>query len=581
MNRRDEIELLRGRHEIFDGLSGKEMMLVSADPPGRTDTESYIAVPIEHPEAGVIHIHEWQHVIFKTKLHARDRFVGSYVEHIARQRERLDKRSVCDFVTLVANALDDLRVNSLWSVVWPGDAARVAARWQKLVAQSDPGSFVMHLMGMGLGLTRLSPWRPYDELLREAAYRVYRHGYASVLTTTRWLLDQMLEVLPVEEMEEEETPSVSSPMSPTRRLTRRRQPENVERVEHGGRLLQRMLFQATKARNMLLDTHLPVSPDLDPEATGKLVQAAMGRVAADELDVLLNESRRDMNTIVATLRARTKPEDPQKALTRDLGTVHMRALDRHDVEELVLSPEDELLVDTLRSRFMQLMNLRGRKRSDSGGTLDPQRYMDLMLGSGESEIFLDERKTRGFSALLLSDMSGSMFSRWHTVSRACKVCAKSLSFPFSKLEVWGFSGTKEGETVMYHFLESERGYFPTTHQPEAWGLTPLHVAIPVAVRRLRQMPGSVQHLFLVSDGDPQHMGATSSAALRESVARGVNEALRLGINVVVILIGNTLPDAAANRMFGSRWVRISDNQEDFFHDLVRHVEKAFTSYLRR
>ena len=85
-------------------------------------------------------------------------------------------------------------------------------------------------------------------------------------------------------------------------------------------------------------------------------------------------------------------------------------------------------------------------------------YIDLLAGSGEGEVFEDEGVSKGFSALVLLDMSGSMESVWDDVSAACSVLARALKFPFSKFEVWGFNGNADGKVFLYRFLDPEKGY---------------------------------------------------------------------------------------------------------------------------
>ena len=179
-------------------------------------------------------------------------------------------------------------------------------------------------------------------------------------------------------------------------------------------------------------------------------------------------------------------------------------------------------------------------------------------------------------------MSGSMQKLWSTVSRAAKVATAATKFPFTKVKVWAFTGDSTGGTTILDFEDVMKGYLPKRHIPEAWGLTPLHTAVPVAIRRLAQMPGWKKHLLIVSDGNPQQVGVGSNLALREQVRQDIVEATRRGVQVSTVLLGNSIPPTEADRMLGQkRWVRVGDNPEDLFFEMTELVRNSFTNYLRR
>jgi VWA domain containing CoxE-like protein len=585
MNHKDKIYLTKKLHEIMCGLSGKDIALVASDPPGRTDTESYIALPIEDPDVDIIHRHEWSHILFGTNLHAREEFMERYLEQLKARGMQFDELQVEDLIDVVSNALDDVRVLSLQELVYPGSASRIRARWARMVASATSTNYVLRIIGLGIGMSEemlpASVWERFDEETRRACLLVVRSGYVSVLLATRLLFDSILDYALMELEDQLEEALMPAPVEPARRLSRTRRRRTGEFDAAKASSLLKRLAERPKTTAILKDTELsPNSTDHHPHATQRLVQAAMGNVEPEQLEQVLSEGRADVQTVAVNLRRRTQV-NPDNELAKDLGRVTIEDLPPSDVEEFRLSSEDQELVDHLHQVFVRLRDVRDRRRTDEGSTLDPERYIDFMLGHGDQDFFVEDLTVRGFVLLLLVDMSGSMAKLWTTVSRAAKVAACSTHFPFSHREFWAFSGAQSGETVILRFQDPEKGYLPKRHVPAAWGLTPLHVAMQMAVRRLRQFDSRARHLLVVTDGNPQQIDQ-SPTVLRDSVTRAVRLASQTNVAVSALVVGGEVPDEEVNKMFGrGRWKRIEEAQESLFYEMLQLVRTAFTHYLRR
>jgi hypothetical protein len=563
MSHSKKLEHVRRTHEIFNGITNSDLILASADPPGRTDCETFIALPFEDPEVEIIHEHEWAHRVGKTNLRARALFVESYAKTMAERGH--DERESKELLRLTTGLLDDLRVTSIWDLLYPKSADDLRARWRRiLMSQRGEQAAPMQLMAVGLGVVQHTVWRSYNAVFAEAVSRVNRTGYAAVLATTRWLIDMLVG--------EARMPTLpGEPLPPGQAQPRRR-------VGSGGRSSVSNLLDGSRKAAPFLDTPREApGPDPDPEATKKAVDAALGISTTDEIQRILEESRLEVAAMVRAVQQHTRPQNLDKQLLANQARVSFVDLHPSELELCTLTQEDRRLITALRDRFIKVSAKRRRRMSDSGTELDPNRYIDFLLGSGDDDFFIDDSISKGFDALLLIDMSGSMRRRWEAMSRTAKIVATALDFPHVALDVWGFSGSMEGAVAIFRFLDPKHGFIPLRAHPLAWGLTPIHQAAPVAVRKLRKMPGSTAHLFLVTDGKPQ---AVMEKDLRPEVALSLREAHRLGVHTTTLIIGHEVSDEDANMMFGrQRWARIDDGET--FPEVISVVERAFSNYLRR
>ena len=199
-SRQEAIDLLRRTHQIFCGIKGKDIALIPSNPPGRTDCESFISLPIEDPEAKLIHAHEWQHIFFHSNMRARQAFVDAYVGQLKQRvpNEELWKNNVADFIHLFINALDDIRVCSLWELIYPLSAESVQDRWRYIISNSGryKRDIVMLMMALGLGLRKptleRSEWDRYESLLLDASQKVARRGFLTCLLAARAVIDTII-----------------------------------------------------------------------------------------------------------------------------------------------------------------------------------------------------------------------------------------------------------------------------------------------------------------------------------------------------------------------------------------------------
>jgi hypothetical protein len=592
-------ELVEGKHKIMCGLMGKDIDLIYANPPGRTDCESYVSIPIEDPDSPLIHDHEIDHNMWKTNLHALDSFAHGYFEELVMLRpvtlgvsspgavsEVLNSYHTA--IKTTANVLDDLRITSNRHLIWPGSAYAIKERWRRMIMTNwSKRSFFLDLMAVGLGIPlaggRGKSWLLYESIFGAATRLVStRRGYATVLVATKQLLDATIELMVNHEVAQPR--GVPSPGNAfTAAHQRHREPATEEmRALKTGQLLN-TLGSTTKLVHER-EVFNTTSRDKDPEATKRMVRTALGQEPPDFASKVCEESDEEIRVIASRL-TRTRKENPEEVLKEGLGDIHITELIRGEVDEWPLLPEHLTLSDRLRHDFERIRGVKRRRLVEDGGAFDPNLFIEAKLGHKDMDVFVDDSPSRGFSAIILADMSGSMFEHWGTVAPTCAVLTRALKFPFSYIELWGFSGSETGVTHMFHFKDPMHGYRPARHLNGAWKLTPLHAAVPFAVRRLRQMQGEVKHLFVLTDGMPQSVGhpmLSKQDALMNSVAESVMKAKSQKVHTAALLIGKAIGNVQASHMFGQMgWARIPDVSSGIYHQLVDSVRNTFTSYLRR
>lgn len=627
-----QIDLIRRRHRIYSGIMGKDLNLLPSPQPGRTDCESYIGVPFEDEEAGLVHQHEWQHVFFRSDLRARNAFIEDYLNRIDAKHPgifgtglgKLSRSEVADFLHAFINGLDDIRVCSLWEDPYPQSAEDIQNRWRRILlgGKRYTDDITLYMMALGLGLRHEggqlggTKWRRYEKVLLDGVEKVKKKAFPACLIAARWVLDSIIDDMwdlhrlgaeayragipgPAQSLSTgAPSPALSSGFGKpiVHREEEQKAPGKAEPMPTGTALLQFVQGHQGASRAMrtgipgpLMDTNVePTGPDPNYPHTRQVVNAAMGVSTNDQVQLLLAEAQVEIEKIIASLKGKTKQLSPDQRLLKGLeGHVEFFDVKPGDVDELRLEPEDGRAIEVLHQEFSRI---RGRKRlqmSDSGSVLNPLAYIDLRTGSGDPDIFEEESTSKGFSAIILVDMSQSMLADWHSVARACKVLAKALKFPFSTLEVWGFSSNKNGVATIFRFLDVEKGYDGEVLKSRAWGLTPLHLTSEVAIRRLQALPSTSKHLFILTDGVPVHFSGRSGYVpnieeLITEMAYFIEEGRKKKVHTTGLVIGYSVDDSIADVMFGHRrfWNRVDSERGELFHTLVSLVRHSFVSHLK-
>lgn len=571
MTRQELVYVVKKVHSIFNGLTKKELALIAAGPPGRTDTQTYVSVSIEDPDADLVLKHEWSHVIFKTNLFALSAFAERMADEITAQYGTR-REDVVEAVYAITNALDDLRCNSLWALLYADNAERIAARWRRLASGHPATHLIVRIIGIGTGQVTVRTNNPpmFDVLALEAIALVRRRGYSSVLVACRRLLLHYLEGM-VGQAAAIEPDVLAQPGQATTMVSPRPGARAaIDRINTG----------RTKAKFMDTDTRVRGN-DPDPESTERMVGTALlSEASPSEIEATLDAEGAAVRTVAAHLAEQRLVIDEDGHLLEGAQAVSFVDLHPAKVRRVELGDQDFAAIETLRAMFSRALSNRRSRATDAGAELDPERYIDMLLGSGDSDIFKDDTASKGFYAMVLLDMSGSMAERWPVVSRACQVLADALTFPFVRLDVWAFSSGGDGQTEIYRFTDPWAGVAPIAGHLRMWGMTPIHSVLPVVFKHGEKQRGH-RHVFLLSDGTPTALSARPSE-LHGAVAKAREAGQRRGVQMSTLLVGNITPPWLADVLYGQhRWSRAEDNQFSLFDELVDLIGRTFLTHLRR
>jgi hypothetical protein len=145
--------------------------------------------------------HEWQHIIFKSDLATRQLFVQAYVDDLSKNTAGLDTLQLQDFISLLINAFDDLRCNSLWEKVYPGSAQQIWERWQRLTATEHGDkintNFLSFIFAKAFDV-HTDPdgeFATLEPIVRWGIEKVKYRGFANMLVDVRVVLDRCMGVL--------------------------------------------------------------------------------------------------------------------------------------------------------------------------------------------------------------------------------------------------------------------------------------------------------------------------------------------------------------------------------------------------
>lgn len=586
--------------------------------------------------------HELAHILFRSDADARDTFVATYATLIVNAafkagKQRLDVNSIREVVSGILQVLEDVRVDSLWGLLYPGSYVR--SRQMKLenvhaaivegmdVTSKILPAFLAFTAGHEDTAGAMGRFRPY---FAEACWRVERRSFPATLLATKWLVAQLVnEILReldgqpplplpehadavdsmLDELASNTTATGSSgtggtadgatseQTSPSRGAASEEtweppplQTDPTRRAEALERLVRQ--WGEVPEERFSQDVNPPEHKGLSrtDSKNSQHVGATLAKIDlrdARKIAELLCLAQQEVNTLLDTVR---------KALvatqTRDTwlkGDVHatVRFQDKIAAPSEVL-PEDQQAIQRLRATFIRQLGRRAWELVEAGNTINVSAYLERRLSGVSQPCFEQTALGRGFHALVLVDLSGSMASgtKIPQIDRASRVLTSALRFPFCALDIWGFRSNNDGEVNLIRFSRKRSPQF----ESYVGGNTPLHGAIAVAVRHLSES-SAVKHLFVLTDGAPFFVSrdgcVVSSDALQQQVRAGVRKGNKQGVTTHALQIGKRIgegyaydiPASAMTRMFGSGcWAAVTE--ENLLSELVKVVTKQFSRYVR-
>jgi hypothetical protein len=314
------------------------------------------------------------------------------------------------------------------------------------------------------------------------------------------------------------------------------------------------------------------------------------------VEEVLNNSEEHMKSFLDSVQKQlVRPVDHDDWLKKDtfckLHFVDVRPEDSEFGQPLStdLRSEDYATIQRLRSTFFRVMGRRSSRLEETGTEVDIPALIERRITGQALSCFRNQTSGRGFRATVLIDRSHSMRKgRIQQAERAAKIIVEALDFPFVELNLWGFQALDDGEVTITRFSTNLNTFH--TEKVPVDGLTPLHIALRVAIRDLSEGSDSKQ-LLLLTDGAPMYAGMNhrlvAERQLRLFVREEIHTARRRGINVTALLIGDTragrvrfdVNNSDLSFMFGSEryWKCVDEHR--FGDDLIKAVSSSFMSYL--
>lgn len=177
--------------------------------------------------------HEWQHIIFKSDLAARAVFCDQYADQLRKQipTGSVDEVKLSNFLHLLVNAFDDIRVNSLWEKVYPGSAAAIWERWRYYTAlmENRNTSFLAYIFTVAFGMPTnpQGEFEPMKPVIEWALDQVRYRGFNNMLLSVRVVIDRCMGAL-LAKMQPTHQKTLQPPPPPSLKLPLSPQPENNE-----------------------------------------------------------------------------------------------------------------------------------------------------------------------------------------------------------------------------------------------------------------------------------------------------------------------------------------------------------------
>lgn len=588
----------------FAGLTRRKLWLREGKT-AHTDGHEIVA-PFEHEGFYQLVEHELSHILFQSDGLAKQLFIERYTATMAEALRQGGmefppglKQAFGEFMNEVIGVLEDIRCESLWSLLYPGSYDLLQKIHKKEVVRfldrahmSSAMYFIVLSAGVDPPKGKYTRMRP---LFEEAMRKVERRSFGATLAVSKWLIQKLVteELRWMRELRRNADPNnlpgganyqpASSPTAPAEA----QKPADVsERFEGIKRLLAEN--DVPSALDMMVnDVGAPKFESRDAKRrANELVNYVVNLNTANEavMDTYLQGSEQAMLDIVEEARASLHQQmEVDDWMTKNaFGKVNLKDVRPGTVRPL--SPDDTGTLRKLRSLFFRVMGRRKYELHERGSSIDVAAYIEAKLNREVRPCFNAEEKGRGFKVLVLIDRSGSMSgSRTVQAERACRILTRALDFPFVEFNVWGFQSLSNGELDITRFPTKEKHFSFESKEARVAGNTPLHLALRV-VNRYMEVGSEAKQIICITDGFPTHVAKSGHAYGTKTLVNFVRDEVRYarkrGTNVTGVLIGSGMKTELLAQMFGSRqnWHQLSD--ERFGDELVRLISTSFMQYLR-
>jgi hypothetical protein len=606
----EELELCRGLVTIARTvLNRPDLELIFGGPKTkpkviRPETDgTHIWIPQLHPRRVQCTKHELAHIYFMSDLELRHVFAKDMLNNIEQQSGRKLSAKVyetlIECISFIVNIFDDIRVNSLWGLLYPGDGEdfdnwyhdelgpRLKRKALKEFGDDIPNLFT-YIILISIGQeAESSTWGEFQDDILQAACDVHYKAFGASLFITRDLIRRIAERV-LKTLPDKPPPAWGNePRSGGGDVNAVLQ-ARTSVVGDLTRALEEMAkFGSPEELNDDNAGFDYKSHPQDDPGNMRRAKAALKALEQGDNDLqnFLNRQEKDGVAMVdgirnAMAKLRRRRDDDEHLGKGSHIVKNFIRVPRRDLRPIVLSQEELDEAAGWRAYFNRVMGLLSMETDIQGGEMQMDLYVQQRIMRQPLDCFTVEAAGRGFRLVLLVDMSQSMIHRFQQVEKLSAVLQKALDFPFVYLDVVGFNSLDGKAVDVYLYPSKPEGLI--SPQSITGGLTPLPSALHVAGQRLASSQDD-NHIFLISDGWPMQLDRrgilVNKSALIDLTAEAVQLLRSKSINTWCFMIGGDVPHKYMSTMFGEeRWREIHDHS--LFQDSFDFILQRFLRFLR-
>jgi hypothetical protein len=579
-----------------------------------------VFLPKMHPNRLVATKHELAHIYFESDIAMRLAFVKALIRDLEKksktQLASVTRDKLIEDLCFLINIFDDVRVNSLWGLIYPGDGRdmtewyedKVGPEMLERAADEYPDGDIAHLFTYAILLCikqdpKSTRWERFRGDIEEAIEKVHYKSFEAMLLIVRDLVEKLAKEIAEEDKQEKDDAQTSSPDGSDDSSSSDESPpdlagaladvENSKRpgddfdhddagFDHKKSPPQVKNPKKLQDQEDMIRRVLGVQLDDEDE-----VHKALDGAEDDQIQKVQAIQQK-----MADLQAK-RMRDPDGELSRRVkADVRFTDVKRADIVPTDMTPEELAVAKNWRRHFMKVMGAMRRRVSPEGYELVTPLYIHQKLNNQPLVCYRRPQTGRGFRLKILVDLSGSMYGhKFQQVEKLYRVLQYALDFPFVHMDVMGFYSSEKGVVNIVRYEKGVKGLLSAKSKPG--GITPLPHAIQVAGQDLIGCKHE-SYLFVLSDGHPVYRLKGSSGSGRRAFVHqkmllnwttdSVKELQRYRVKTYCFMIGRAhgydIPsEEKLDRMFGRPyWERVGD--ETLFRDAFTFVKERFLQYLR-
>jgi len=591
-----------------------------------------IFLPKMHPNRLVAIKHELSHIYFESDIPLRLQFVKGLIAKLEKQsKERLaslTREKLIEDLCFFINILDDVRVNSLWGLLYPGDGLKmeqwyfekVGPEMAKRAEEDYPGGDIDHLFTYAILLcihqdAKSTKWERFRADIEEARDRVYYKSFEAMLVIVRDLVEKIAKEIAEKDDQEQQSQDQPQDQDGTDQDEADDEPAGGDDSgdEEDDQNLAQALAEMENAKrpgddfdydNAGFDHKSQPKQTKDPKKFEQQIQTVQRILDLDlsdveEVEQELDDSEaaqlskvQDLQQKMAQIIQKQMDDDDYDIRRKVKAELRFADVKRADIIPIDMSLEEREAAQNWRRHFQKVMGAMRRRVSPTGYELVTPLYISQKINNQPLVCYRRPMTGRGFRLRVLVDLSGSMWgTKWDQVQRLYRVLEYALDFPFVDLDVMGFYSGEKGVVNIVRYQKGVKGL--TSAKSKPGGITPLSHAIQVAGQDLIGKKHDC-FLFVLSDGNPVYRLKNSSDKGRRAFVSknmlvnwttgAVRDLRKHRVQTYCFMIGHAhgydIPDKEElDRMFGRPfWQKVEE--ESLFRDSFGFIRDQFLRYLR-